>query len=142
MKERARKSVRLVVSPHQPIQFEKTLTSNDGRGGEHGALAMANGRSQDRSILERAKDLLARVIQQTGANPDAPFASEALEAAALIEEHDLATFSRYRRNLRQRHISTAVLDSGLRRLKTRRRSAARVTAVAKSAGAPIVEILR
>lgn len=86
----------------------------------------------NRAELEWAKDVLARVIRQTGENPDAVFSTEALEAAALMEEHDLATFSRYRRNLKERRVSITVLDAGLRRLKSARRSIARAATAASA----------
>jgi hypothetical protein len=53
--------------------------------------------------LEWAQDLLAPVIRQIAEHPDARFAGEVLDAA-LLEERDLATFARHRRNLRQ-HVS-------------------------------------
>jgi len=127
MNERARKAVGLATA-YQSMQLD-TLTSNAGPA----ARAIANGGDPDRSKLEWARNLLAQVIRQTGQDPDAPFTAEALQAAALLEEHDLATFGRYRRNLKQRHISITMLEAGLRRLKTHQRSAARVTAAATSA---------
>jgi Protein of unknown function (DUF3631) len=102
----------------------------------HPPTCVANGGHRDQSKLAWATEILAGVIRQTGENPDAPFTTEALQAAAIVEEQELTTFLRYRRNLKERHISITVLDEGLRRLKARQRAAARAPAVAAhSAGA-------
>src|SRR5437660_926206 len=112
----------------------KSLTSNYGLGGEEGACGVANGGHPDKSKLAWATEILAGVIRKTVENPDAPFTTEALQAAALVEEQELTTFLRYRRNLKERHISITVLDEGLRRLKTRQRTAARAPVAANPAG--------
>jgi hypothetical protein len=118
----------------QPTYVGKSLTSNYVLGGED-ACAVASGGHPHKSKLEWATEILAAVIR-TGENPDAPFTTEALQAAAIVEEQELTTFLRYRRNLKERHISITVLDEGLRRLKTRQRAAARAPVVAaNSAGA-------
>ena len=79
-------------------------------------------------------EILAGVIRQTGENPDAPFSHEALQAAAIVEEQELTTFLRYRRNLKERHIPIMELDEGLRRLRARLRAAARAPVAANAAG--------
>ena len=89
---------------HQPTYVGKRLTSNHGLGGEEGACAPANGGHPDKSKLDWATGILARVIRRAGENPDTPFTTEALQAAAIVEEQELATFLRYRRNLKERHI--------------------------------------
>ena len=119
---------------HQPTYVGKRLTSNHGLGGEEGAGAAANGGHQDKSKLDWATEILAGVIRKAGENPDAPFTTEALQAAAIVEEQELTTFLRYRRNLKERHIPLTELDEGLRRLKARLRAAARAPVAANSAG--------
>jgi putative DNA primase/helicase len=89
---------------------------------------------QIKSDLAWATEILAGVIRCIGANPEAPFATEALRAAAMVEERDLTTFLRYRRNLKERHVSISALDEGLRRLKAELRAAARAPVTANSAG--------
>jgi hypothetical protein len=119
---------------HQPTYVGKMSTSNHGLGGEDGLGAAANGGPQDKSKLDWATQILAGVIRRAGENPDAPFTTEALQAAAIVEEQELTTFLRYRRNLKERHIPIAELDEGLRRLKARLRAAARVPVAANAAG--------
>src|SRR5579863_3240914 len=118
----------------QPTYVGKRLTSNHGLGGEEGAGAAANGGPQDKSKLDWATEILAGVIRKAGENPDAPFALEALQAAAIVEEQELTTFLRYRRNLKERHLPITELDEGLRRLKARLRAAARAPVLANSTG--------
>jgi hypothetical protein len=115
---------------HQP---KGVGLSNHSSGGEQGASTVANG-YPDKSKLNWATEILAAVIRKAGENPDAPFTAEALQAAAIVEEQELTTFLRYRRNLKERHISITGLDEGLRRLKTRLRAAARVPVAANSTG--------
>ena len=86
--------------------------------------------------MDWATEILAGVIRKSGENPDAPFTIEALQAAAIVEEQELTTFLRYRRNLKERHIPITELDEGLRRLKARLRAAARAPVAANSAGPP------
>src|SRR5271167_4713379 len=124
MNDRARKSLG-PLPVQQPTYVGKSLTSNHRLGGEESACAVANDGVQDRSKLDWATEILAGVIRKAGENPDAPFTTEALHAAAIVEEQELTTFLRYRRNLRQRHIPITELDEGLRRLKARLRAAAR-----------------
>ena len=119
---------------HQPTYVGKRLTSNHGPGGEDGAGAAANGGHQDKSKLDWATEILAGVIRKAGENPDAPFTTEALQAAAIVEEQELTTFLRYRRNLKERHMPITELDEGLRRLKARLRAAARAPVAANAAG--------
>src|SRR5271169_1215879 len=119
---------------YQPTYGSKSLTSNDGLGGEEGACAVANGGHPDKSKLDWATEILAAVIRKTAENPDAPFTAEALQA--IVEELELTTFLRYRRNLKERHISITLLDEGLRRLKTRQRAATRAPVAAANAAGP------
>jgi hypothetical protein len=129
--DRAKKSLG-PLPVHQPTCVGKSLTSNHGLGGEEGACAAANGEHQDKSKLDWATEILAGVIRKTGENPDAPFTTQALQAAAIVEEQELTTFLRYRRNLRERHVPITELDEGLRRLKARLRAAARAPVAANS----------
>jgi hypothetical protein len=134
MNDRARKSLG-PLPVHQPTYVGKSLTSSCRPGGEEGAWAAANGGHPDKSKLERATDILAGVIRKTVENPDAPFTIEALQAAAIVEEQELTTFLRYRRNLKERHIPIMELDEGLRRLRARLRAAARAPVAAHATGA-------
>src|SRR5229473_2282839 len=118
-----------------PTYVNQRLTSNCGPGTGEGTHAVADGGDQDKSNLDWATEILAGVIRKTFENPDAPFTVEALQAAAIVEEQELTTFLRYRRNLKERHIPITELDEGLRRLKTRQRAAARTAVAANSAGA-------
>ncbi len=135
MNDSAKKSLG-PVPVHQPTYVGKSLTSNHGPGGEEGAWAAANGGYQDKSKLDWATEILAGVIRKTGENPDAPFTIEALQAAAIVEQQQLTTFLRYRRNLKERHIPLTELDEGLRRLKAGLRAAARAPVAANPAGTP------
>jgi hypothetical protein len=78
----------------------------------HPPTCVANGGHPDKSKLDWATEILAGVIRKTGENPDAPFTTEALQAAAMVEEQELTTFLRYRRNLKERHIPITELDEG------------------------------
>ena len=119
-----------------PVHQPTYVASNHGLGGEEGAGAAANGGHQDKSKLDWATEILAGVIRQAGQNPDAPFTTEALQAAAIVEEQELTTFLRYRRNLKERHIHITELDEGLRRLKARLRAAARAPVAAAHSADP------
>ncbi len=129
MNDRAKKPL-APLPVHQPT----SLSSNYSPGGEEGACVAANGGHQNKSKLDWATDILARVICKAGENPDAPFTTAALQAAAIVEEQELTTFLRYRRNLKARHIPLTELDEGLRRLRARLRIAARSPVVANAAG--------
>ena len=133
MDDIARKS--LGAGTVQPTYLGKSLTSNYVLGGED-ACAVANGGHPDKSKLAWATEILAAVIRTAGENPDAPFTTEALQAAAIVEEQELTTFLRYRRNLKERHIPITELDEGLRRLKARQRAAARAPVVAANSAGP------
>ena len=132
MDDSARKSLG-PLPVYQPTHVGEGLRSNYGLGGEQAACAAANRGHQDKSKLAWATEILAAAIRKAGENPDAPFTTEALQAAALVEEQELTTFLRYRRNLKQRHIPITELDEGLRRLKARLRAAARAPVAANAA---------
>jgi hypothetical protein len=75
-----------------------------------------------------AKLLLATVIATTNADPDAAFSADAIRAAALLEAEDFSAFARYRRNLKERHVSSTLFDRALDDFKRKGRAEARVTA--------------
>jgi len=88
--------------------------------------------------LAKARDILARVIATASADPDAAYRPEALAAGVLVEELDRATFERYLRNAKERHISTTRLLDAMRPVRAAKRekeaAAKKAAAAAKRAG--------
>ena len=63
--------------------------------------------------LDDAKTLLATVVGSVSSNPEAAFETAAIEAAAVLWDQDFPTFSRYRRNLKERQVNLRLFDHAL-----------------------------
>jgi putative DNA primase/helicase len=77
--------------------------------------------SHEKPDLNHALDVLAEVVRSINQNPEAALAPDAIQAAALVEEQDLGLFARFRRNLKERHITVSLFDNALDRYKRQQR---------------------
>jgi putative DNA primase/helicase len=67
------------------------------------------------SELETARTFLAEVMRRVGKDPVSVLEPTALSAALIVQRHDPATFERYRKNLKDRHVRLAAFDEAIRR---------------------------
>lgn len=77
--------------------------------------------SEENPDLARARDVLAKVIQTATKNPEAAFADDAIQAAAILEDQDFRAYASYRRNLKERHVTVRFFDDLLDKFKREQR---------------------
>jgi putative DNA primase/helicase len=78
--------------------------------------------------LDDAKTVLANVTGTITSNPEAAFESATIEAAAVLWDQDFPAFSRYRRNLKERHVNLTLFDHALDHLRRGQRQQVDVAA--------------
>jgi len=84
-------------------------------------------------VLADAKEILASVIQNLNTDPEAALAIAAIEAAAVQWDQDFSLFSRYRRNLKERHADLRLFDHALDEFRRRQREQAGAAATLAAA---------
>ena len=90
-----------------------------------------------KSPIDEARLRLVEVIKQLHTDLGAALTDEAIAAAAILEEFDLAAFARYKRNLRERHANLRLFDEALRRWRAKQKQAGDGKPASQSPGRPL-----